>query len=290
MKTAKAFLQEFGRGICVFLLATMLIYGMLVVSPRGVELLSRGHPEEFSVAGGYLTWVKNIVIHQDLGNSKIGGRQPVLQLVLGKGRNTLFMVGIALVVSGICSTIFGYLIRATGHFTLVSMAASVFPYFFSALPAFVVARYLTQTYPELIYTGAQNIWICYIIPGIVLGIADGFLSEMMRHGQGQLTKAKEEGYMLLARAKGAPSWRHLRYELSLNLSQLVFSKITMLVSGTVILEYMFKLPGVGGLAFEAAEKIDVNLLLGTLVILVFMVIVFNFFNKLLWVAIDPRLR
>ena len=40
MKILKAYLREVGRGVGVFALATVLIYTMLVLSPRGVELLT----------------------------------------------------------------------------------------------------------------------------------------------------------------------------------------------------------------------------------------------------------
>ena len=57
-----------------------------------------------------------------------------------------------------------------------------------------------------------------------------------------------------------------------------------------LIKELAKLPGIGSLVFGAAEKRDVNLLLGSLVVLVFVVIVFNYINRLLWVTLDPRLR
>jgi peptide/nickel transport system permease protein len=290
MKALKAYLRELGRAVVVFLMATLLIYCLLIVSPGGSEVLMRGKQEDFSILWGYLTWLKQLVLYQDLGETRVGGGLPVLEQVLGKGQNSLIMVGIALVAALFFSWLFEAIMRALRHITVVSTLSSALPYCLSALPAFIVGSYLIQNYPRLIYNGSGSLWLYYLTPGIIMGLADGFLSEMMRHSEEQIGKIKSEGYMLLAKAKGASSWRHMRYEFGLNLSQLIFSKITMLISGTVILEYMFKLPGIGSLVFGGAEHHDINLLLGSLVTLVFVVIVFNFLNKFLWIAIDPRLR
>lgn len=290
MKGATAYLRELGRGVFTFFLATLLTYGLLLFSPGGKEALANSPGEELNWAGSYLQWVERLVLHLDWGTTKDGGGQPVLEQIVLKGINSFIMIAIALLVSGLCAIGFRYLLRRIEHISVISSLVAAFPYALSALPAFLVGSFLIQRYPQLIYLETRSLWIFYLTPGAILGITDGFLSEMMRHSQDQIERIKAEGYMLLARAKGARTWKHLRYELGLNLAQLVFSKITVLVSGTVVLEYMFKLPGIGSLVFGAAEYRDINLLLGCLLALTFVIIVFNFVNKILWVTIDPRLR
>lgn len=290
MKGLTAYLRELGRGIFTFFLATLLTYGLLLSSPGGKEALAYNPQEGSNWAGGYLKWVGRLVFDQDWGKTRLGGGQSVLEQIALKGVNSMIMIVVALLVSGLCAVGFRYLIRRIEHISVLSSLVAAFPYALSALPAFIVGSYLIQHYPQLIYIETKSLWIFYLTPGVILGITDGFLSEVMRHSQDQIERIKAEGYMLLARAKGARTWEHLRYELGLNLAQLVFSKITVLVSGTVVLEYMFKLPGIGSLVFGAAEYRDINLLLGCLLVLTFVIIVFNFVNKILWVTIDPRLR
>lgn len=290
MKGLKAYLRELGRGVFTFFLATLLTYGLLLFSPGGKQALSYDPQEGSNWASGYLTWLGRLILNQDWGNTRLGGGQSVLEQIALKGVNSFIMIAVALLISGLCAVGFRYLIRRIEHISVLSSLVAAFPYALSALPAFIVGSYLIQHYPQLIYIETKPLWLFYLTPGVILGITDGFLSEVMRYSQDQIERIKAEGYMLLARAKGARTWEHLRYELGLNLAQLVFSKITVLVSGTVVLEYMFKLPGIGSLVFGAAEYRDINLLLGCLLALTFVIIVFNFFNKILWVTIDPRLR
>ena len=294
MRTFSAFLRELFRSLLVFLLASAIIYALIVYSPGARHRSSEQRGEDkVSSTLAYFTWVKNLILYRDLGETTIGGKE-VLSELISKGKNSLFMIGFALISSGLLSLMFIGLSSRLSRLSLLPATTKVLPYLLSALPAFIVGAFLIHRFPGLKYPFSQfkevPVWPYYLVPACILGIADGFLSEMIRYAKEEIEKAAGENYLLLAKAKGARLWSHLKYDFITHISQLVFSKVALLISGTVILEYMFSLPGIGALAFTAAEGHDMNLLLGTLVLLVFFVILFNFFNRLILVAIDPRVR
>jgi len=290
--------RELGRSIFVLFLATVGIFLLVLLSPEGMDRLARIYDvAEVSPLGAYLTWLKNIVLHQDFGKTLI--QKEVFSEVLEKGKNTSMMIMFSLIYSVGFSMLFIRLGARFQQLRALSGFMTVLPYTLSALPAFIVGAVAIHIHPELMYPEVlfddmafetEAIWPYYLVPAAILGITDGFLGEMMRNTRDGIERALGESYIRLARAKGARVWNHIRYDVIISVSQLVFSKITMLISGTVVLEYMFSLPGVGGLAFNAAEQNDINLLMGTLVILVCVVVGFNFLNRLIWVSVDPRMR
>ena len=298
MGTVIALGRELGRSLFVLFLATVGIYLLVLLSPEGLDRLARIYgTADVSPLGAYLIWLKKIVLNLDFGKTLI--QKDVFSEVMEKGRNTSMMIFFSLVFSGGFSMLFIRLGNRLQQIRAFSDLMTVIPYSLSALPAFIVGAVIIHAHPQLMYPEvlfedmafeSPPVWPYYLVPAAILGITDGFLGEMMRHTKEGIERAMGESYIRLARAKGARLWHHIRYDLIIHISQLVFSKITMLISGTVVLEYMFSLPGVGGLAFNAAEQNDVNLLMGTLVILVCVVVAFSFLNRLIWLSVDPRMR
>jgi peptide/nickel transport system permease protein len=158
-------------------------------------------------------------------------------------------------------------------------------YIFLQLSSFRVVYF--ETFGEKLWI---SMWSYYIIPGMILGISDGVLSEMIRHCTAELNLLKNEAYVRMARAKGASIWKHVKNHIIIHTSRIASSRIVVLISGAVIIEYIFGLPGIGSLAFDAAEARDTNLLLGIAIFSVLVVSLLNFLNKLTAIALDPRLR
>ena len=130
----------------------------------------------------------------------------------------------------------------------------------------------------------------YIIPAIVLGIGDGFLNELLRSSEEEIDVIKRENYLRMAKLIGANMWKHIKNDFIIHTSRTIFSRTAALLSGTVIVEFVFRLPGLGWLAFRAAEKQNALELLFILFCSVFIVGFFNVLHLILAVIFDPRLR
>jgi peptide/nickel transport system permease protein len=104
----------------------------------------------------------------------------------------------------------------------------------------------------------------------------------------------QEDYILAARAKGMPT-RHILLREALRPSS--FSLITLagvslgrLIGGTVIVEGVFALPGVGRTVIDAASKSDYTLVQGGVLIIAVIYITLNLFVDLMYSYLDPRIR
>ena len=112
--------------------------------------------------------------------------------------------------------------------------------------------------------------------------------------QGSLLEVLEDDYIRTARAKGlAPLSVILRHGLKNSLLPVITMmaiQISSLLSGAVITETLFSIPGVGRLAVDAINSRDMPLLQGTVIFTTVVIIGGNLAADLLYSVVDPRIR
>lgn len=211
---------------------------------------------------------------------------------------SFFLIILALIVSSLCTAISLLLSIRFSRLPIVGLSfkaplylASVIPYVFAG---YFIRTFLGKTFNiSLTYdllAPATLRWIYYVIPAIILGVGDGFLNELLSNSEEEIESIKRENYVKMAKLMGANIRKHIWQELTIRVSRAWFSRISALISGTVIIEYIFNLPGLGWLAFKSAEKHDTWQLLSVLFCSIFLVSVLNLFHRILAAKLDPRLR
>ncbi len=103
-----------------------------------------------------------------------------------------------------------------------------------------------------------------------------------------------DDFVRTARAKGlsrrATLWRHVLRNAMIPVLTVIGLQFAFLISGTVVVEQVFVLPGIGRLVFQAVANRDLAVVRDVVMLLVAMVVVVNFIVDLLYAAIDPRLK
>jgi peptide/nickel transport system permease protein len=103
-----------------------------------------------------------------------------------------------------------------------------------------------------------------------------------------------EDYLTYADAKGLSSWRILNRYVMRNawLPQIAALGITIgfVVNGNILIERLFRYPGIGNLFIEAINRKDVNTAQGIIAILIFGVLTFNLIIDLTLPLFDPRIK
>jgi len=103
-----------------------------------------------------------------------------------------------------------------------------------------------------------------------------------------------QDYILIARAKGLPTWyiltRHALRPSSLPLVTLAGLSIGGLIGGAVIVETLFALPGIGRLAVDSIGSRDFVMVQGIVAVIAVAYVVVNFMVDLAYAALDPRIR
>jgi len=103
-----------------------------------------------------------------------------------------------------------------------------------------------------------------------------------------------EDYIRSARAKGLTRaqalWRHALRNAMIPVLTILGLQFSFLLAGSIIIEQVFYLPGLGRLIFQAISSRDLIVVESVVMLLVFAVIVVNFLVDLTYAIVDPRLR
>lgn len=131
-----------------------------------------------------------------------------------------------------------------------------------------------------------------ILPAIALALPQAAI--LARVTRSALIEVLGEDYIRTARAKGLPRgrvlWRHALRNAMIPVLTILGLQFAFLIAGTIIIENVFYLPGLGRLVFQAITQRDLIVVEGVVMLLVATVIVVNLLVDLSYAFVDPRLR
>jgi peptide/nickel transport system permease protein len=131
-----------------------------------------------------------------------------------------------------------------------------------------------------------------LLPAIALAAVQA--SVLTRWTRSAVLEVMREDFVRTARAKGltrrAALWRHVLRNAMIPVLTIMGLQFAFLISGTVVVEQVFVLPGVGRLVFQAIANRDLVVVRDVVLLLVAMVVAVNFIVDVLYVLVDPRLK
>lgn len=131
-----------------------------------------------------------------------------------------------------------------------------------------------------------------VLPAVILGLASG--AALMRLTRSMLLEVLRQDYVRTAWAKGlrerAVVLKHALRNAVIPVLTVLGLQITQILSGTVILETIFGLPGMGRFLFEAILQRDYPVIQGVNLVVVTAIVVVNLAIDALYGVLDPRLR
>lgn len=131
-----------------------------------------------------------------------------------------------------------------------------------------------------------------ILPALTLGI--GGASYYARILRSNLLEVFGSDYIRTAKAKGLVNrtilWRHAIPNAIMPIVTLSGFDLGLLFSGTIIVEMVFSWPGVGLLTWKAIERLDIPMIMGTVLFAAFFITIANLAADIIYVILDPRIR
>jgi peptide/nickel transport system permease protein len=273
--------------------------------PRMIEELRQYYGLDVSVAVQLGRYVWRL-LQLDLGFSAIYGK-PVSEVILERLPATLLLMGSALSFAFAAGMALGVLAaRRVNRWpdTLISTLGLVFyatPSFWFGLMGIVIFAVKLGWLPaggfEEIgagYTGLRRIadiaWHL-LLPTLTLALI--FLATYLRIMRASMLEVMNLDFVRTARAKGLSPRRvitgHVLRNALLPMVTLVGLQAGTMLGGSVVVESVFALPGLGRLAYEAVVQRDLNTLLGIVFVSALLVILINFIVDLLYARLDPRI-
>lgn len=246
--------------------------------------------------GHYFSWLLN-VLRGNFGTSVRTG-QPVAGELLIVSLNTLYLTLGSMAVTLFIAVPIALYSSVRGHSAAISWPLTMLAYLISALPVFwlgYIAIYISIHSFNFFPLASSNPasaahgWLYTLVPVLVLGLGNGSISEVIRNLREEMSRVMAEDYIRTARAKGASVWRHAFKEgLLLPVTEIIASKIPFILGGAVIVEQIFNWPGMGRMAWQAAQDRDFPVIMGIVLVAAAFVRLASLIQRLVSAAVNPH--
>ncbi|WP_421858393.1 ABC transporter permease [Oricola sp.] len=248
----------------------------------------------------YLAWIGGLLTG-DLGTSYTYS-VPVAELVSERIAVSLPLALLALFLSTAIAIPVGIVSAArrgtatdTGVMAATQLGIAIPNFWFALLLVYVFAVTL-RLVPAGGFPGWEaGFWPALnalLLPAVALALPQAAI--LARVTRSALIEVLGEDYIRTARAKGLPAnmvlWRHALRNALIPVLTILGLQFAFLLAGTIIIESVFYLPGLGRLVFQAITQRDLIVVESVVVLLVATVIIVNFLVDLAYAWADPRLR
>ncbi|MER9104123.1 ABC transporter permease [Mesorhizobium sp. M0848] len=233
------------------------------------------------------------LISGDLGRSYIQ-RSEVTELIVSRlPASLLLMVGAIL-----CELLLGLsmgLIAAVKRGTATDQTLMVASFVGVSAPQFVVGLLLLYVFAVRLSwfpIGGYGTWRHLVLPSLTMGILGaGWYARMMRSS---MIDVLRQDYVRTARAKGlarrAILFRHALPNAILPVIAMMGIDIGIFMGGIVVVESVFGWPGIGQLAWQAIQRVDIPIIMGVTLISAFAIVLGNLLADVIAPFIDPRIK
>ena len=296
------------------LLVSLITFGILHLIPGDPAAVMAGlsaTPQEVAqlrtdlgldqpLLGQLLHWYGGL-LHGDLGRSLLLG-QDVLQAVWQRLPVTLSLSLFGLVLTLLFGVV-GGVFAALRQNTWVDQAAMVGAMLGISMPSFFFAPLLVLVFAVHLgwlptggyvpFSTDPLGWLrAATLPAASLALLQmGLLARITRS---TMLEVLRQDYVRTARAKGLSAWsvvgKHALANAMIPITTVVGIAISLLVSGSVVIETIFSVPGIGQLLTQAVLNRDYPLVQGGLLLLTTLLVVVNIGVDVLYAALDPRVR
>jgi len=273
--------------------------GLLTDAQRASLAAYFGLDQPWPVQYGHWAWG---LLHGDLGLSVTYGK-PVLGVILKRFPLTLELAVLAMLIASAVGVPAG-VFAATHNGRGSDLAVRMFAMLGQSTPNFVLALLLIFAlsvgigqmpsmgdFVPLTHDPLGNLGQM-ILPAITLGFA--FAASVTRITRSAMLDVLGDDYVRTARSKGVSAanvvWRHALPNALIPVVTLSSVEFGYLLGGTVIVEQIFALPGLGRLVLDAITQRDYALVEGTVLFIAANFIVLNLLVDLVYAWLDPRIR
>jgi len=310
-------LKRFATFAATLLVASVVVFAVLELLPGNAAELILGDsatPESIASVRAklgldrpalqrYTDWISGLASgHTALS---ISYDTPTGELIAERLQVTLPLAAMAMLLTVVLALLLG-VYAASRHNRLGDVSVMAASQLGIALPSFWFAILLILLFAvklQWVSAGGFPGWSeddgglwegakALLLPAVALAAVQA--SVLTRWTRSAVLEVMREDFVRTARAKGlsrrAALWGHVLRNAMIPVLTIMGLQFAFLISGTVVVEQVFVLPGVGRLVFQAIANRDLVVVRDVVLLLVAMVVAVNFVVDVLYAVIDPRLK
>lgn len=238
-------------------------------------------------------YIKNLVLHGDFGTSWVTGRS-VTEELLERFPVTMKLAALSIVIAVTVGVVTGVLsaIRQYSAFDNVAQVVGLvgvsLPSFWLALMLIIIFSVNLKWLPSSGLDSAKS----YILPAVALGFASAAM--IMRMTRSSMLDVIRQDYIRTARAKGQKEivvvMKHALKNALIPILTVVGLQFGGLLGGSVAIESIFSIPGIGKFSVEAIKARNMPAVQGSVLMVAIAFSVINLVIDLLYSFVDPRIR
>jgi oligopeptide transport system permease protein len=262
------------------------------VAPQIVANLNAKYNLDKPAWQQYLIYMSGVV-RGDLGPSYTYQDRSVTQIILGGLPNTASLGAFAALVAvliGVPLGVFAAMRQNSG----LDYSALAFGTVFASVPTFVLGFILIIVFALTLHLVPTSGWgkpNQYVLPVLTLGLNQAAL--LTRITRASVLDVSRQDFMRTARAKGLKEFvlvrRHLLKNAMIPVVTVLGPILAFLIVGSLVVENIFSVPGVGRLLVQGISQRDYSLIMGSTLLYAVVIAVLNLIVDILYAFIDPRI-
>jgi peptide/nickel transport system permease protein len=311
-------LKRFVTFVLTLLVASMVVFAVLELLPGNAAQIILGDtatPESLAALEKklgldkpqlqrYGEWIGGLL--QGRSATSISYNTPTVTLIAERMQVTLPLAAMAMLFSVVVALAAGVYAASrhnrlgdVGVMTLSQIGIAIPNFWFAILLILLFAVNLQWVsaggFPGWSEDDGGGLWEGFkalLLPAAALAVVQA--SVLARWTRSAVLEVMREDFVRTARAKGLSRrqalWGHVLRNAMIPVLTIMGLQFAFLISGTVVVEQVFVLPGVGRLVFQAIANRDLVVVRDVVLLLVAMVVFVNFIVDVLYAVIDPRLK
>jgi peptide/nickel transport system permease protein len=311
-------LRRLAGFVLTLLAATLVVFAVLdllpgnaaevilgdTATPESLAALEKKLGLDQSAPVRYAQWIGSLA-RGDLGIS-LSYDTPVAELVLERLAVTVPLALMAMALTTVAALALGVYAAArhnrlgdVGVMAASQLGIAIPNFWFAILLILLFAVQLQWVsaggFPGWTEDEGGGLWDglqALLLPAVALAVVQAAI--LARITRSAVLEVLREDYVRTARAKGlsrrAALWRHVLRNAAIPVLTVMGLQFANLLTGTIVVENVFSLPGLGRLVFQAISNRDVIVVRNVVLLLAAAVITINFVVDVLYAVIDPRLR
>jgi oligopeptide transport system permease protein len=233
------------------------------------------------------------VLRGDLGPSYSYQDRSVTQIILSGLPHTASLGALAALVAVLIGVPLG-VIAAMRQNTVVDHTALAFGTIFASVPTFVLGFVLIIVFALTLHLVPTSGWgrpQQYVLPVLTLGLNQAAL--LTRITRASVLDVSRQDFMRTARAKGLREAllirRHLLKNAMIPVVTVLGPILAFLIVGSLVVENIFSVPGVGRLLIQGISQRDYSLIMGATLMYAFVIAAVNLIVDIVYGFLDPRI-
>ena len=241
----------------------------------------------------FLDYLVDVVFHQDLGYSYKSHRE--VSTEIGERIGISLRLGI---MSCMITVLLGIplgIISAIKQYSPLDYTVTTISLIFASMPGFWLALMMMLLFSltlKWLPSSGLSSWKHYVMPVLAQGLMP--IASIVRMTRSSMLEVIRQDYIRTARAKGLSErmviWRHALKNALIPVITVIGMQASMIIGGSVIIETIFSIPGVGTLLMTAINNRDYPSTMGIVLVLSLFVCIVNLIVDLVYATVDPRIK